>query len=60
MAIVVVPLAGSAFVALAGLLAAGLQCDDSCTGGHGTLPKEQNTQQCPGSGRSMALQETHS
>jgi len=33
--------------------------DETCTGGHGTLPKEQNTQQCPGNGRSMVPQELH-
>jgi len=26
----------------------------SCTGGHGTVPYEQNTQQSPGFGRSTA------
>lgn len=31
----------------------------NCTGGQGTLPNEQKTQQCPGSGRSNAPQETH-
>src|SRR6186713_1627076 len=35
-------------------------CDDCCTGGHGTLPKEQNTQQCPGNGRSIVWQDSHS
>lgn len=27
-----------------------------CTGGHGTLPQEQNTQQSPGLGRSSSPQ----
>jgi hypothetical protein len=32
----------------------------SCIGGHLTLPKEQNTQQSPGSGRNTAWQLSHS
>jgi hypothetical protein len=30
------------------------QLEAACTGGHGTLPKEQNTQQSPGLGLSLS------
>jgi hypothetical protein len=33
--------------------------DDNCTGGQATLPNEQKTQQCPGSGRSSAPHDLH-
>jgi hypothetical protein len=36
------------------------QSDRSCFGGHGTEPKEQNTQQSPRFGRICALQLLHS
>ena len=33
--------------------------DERCIGGQATLPYEQNTQQCPGSGRSTAPHARH-
>jgi hypothetical protein len=35
-------------------------CPASCIGGHGTSPKEQNTQQSPAFGLSIAPQSLHS
>lgn len=36
------------------------QLFEPCMGGQTTVPKEQNTQQCPASGRSNAWQPKHS
>jgi len=38
----------------------GAQQSPRCLGGHGALPNEQNTQQSPGRGRSIARQCGHS